>query len=210
MPSPPGSSPQDLVPKEVLDWASKNVSAFRDALAKGVIAPLNLVMLTRERMQEVVDDAVSRGRMTRRDANEMVQSLLRRGRSETEDVLSDLDRLLGRSPIDLDEVSGAARRRATKAATSARRRIERSGARTGARTGRGRRERAPMAQTARARAAASTGTRLPIASYDELTAARVQDRLNGLTTAELRRIRDYERRHANRKTVLAAIETKLG
>lgn len=206
MPRPSESSSQDLVPKEVLEWASKNVTAFRDALAKGVLAPLNLVMLTRERIQEVVDDAVSRGRMTRRDANEMVQSLLRRGRSETEDVLGDLDRLLGRSPIDLDDVTGTARRRATRAAASARRQIERSGRRTG----RGRRERTPMAQAARARAAASTGTRLPIASYDELTAARVQERLNGLTTAELRRIRDYERRHANRKTVLAAIEAKLG
>ena len=35
-------------------------------------------------------------------------------------------------------------------------------------------------------------------------------RLTDLTAAELRKVRDYERRNANRKTVLNSIETKLG
>ena len=38
----------------------------------------------------------------------------------------------------------------------------------------------------------------------------MRSRLGGLTPAELRKVRDYERRNANRKTVLAAIEAKLG
>ena len=50
---------------------------------------------------------------------------------------------------------------------------------------------------------------LPIAGYDDLSAAQVQDRLDGLTPAELRRLRDYEQRHANRKTVLDRIDRKL-
>ena len=50
---------------------------------------------------------------------------------------------------------------------------------------------------------------LPIAGYDELSAAAVQERLGDLSPAELRRLRDYERRHANRKTVLDPIERKL-
>jgi hypothetical protein len=50
---------------------------------------------------------------------------------------------------------------------------------------------------------------LPIAGYDELSAAQVQDRLDGLTPAELRRVREYEQRHANRKTVLDRIDRKL-
>lgn len=50
---------------------------------------------------------------------------------------------------------------------------------------------------------------LPIAGYDDLSAAAVQERLADLTPAELRRLRDYERRHANRKTVLDPIERKL-
>jgi hypothetical protein len=50
---------------------------------------------------------------------------------------------------------------------------------------------------------------LPIAGYDELSAAQVQERLEGLTPAELRKLHDYEQRHANRKTVLDRIERRL-
>jgi hypothetical protein len=57
--------------------------------------------------------------------------------------------------------------------------------------------------------APATERRLPIAGYDDLSAAQVQERLDGLTPAELRRLRDYEQRHANRKTVLDRIDRKL-
>ncbi len=50
---------------------------------------------------------------------------------------------------------------------------------------------------------------LPIDGYDELSAAQVQEQLEGLTPAELRKLRDYEQRHANRKTVLDRIERRL-
>jgi hypothetical protein len=50
---------------------------------------------------------------------------------------------------------------------------------------------------------------LPIPAYDELTARQATERLKSLTPAELRTVRDYERRHANRKSVLAAIERAL-
>ncbi len=53
------------------------------------------------------------------------------------------------------------------------------------------------------------GESFPVLGYDELTAAQVQIRLDGLSPAELRKVRDYERRHANRKTVLAAIDKNL-
>jgi hypothetical protein len=38
------------------------------------------LVLTRERIQEVLDDAVRRGRMTRDDASELLAELVRRGR----------------------------------------------------------------------------------------------------------------------------------
>jgi hypothetical protein len=50
----------------------------------------------------------------------------------------------------------------------------------------------------------------PVMGYDDLTAAQVTDRLEDLTAAELRKVRDYERRNANRKSVLSAIEKALG
>lgn len=49
----------------------------------------------------------------------------------------------------------------------------------------------------------------PIAGYDDLTAAEITKRLGDLTPAQLRKVRDRERRGANRKSVLAAVERKL-
>jgi polyhydroxyalkanoate synthesis regulator phasin len=49
----------------------------------------------------------------------------------------------------------------------------------------------------------------PLDGYDDLTAAQVVERLKGLDTRDLRRVRDYERRNANRKTVLSAVEQRL-
>jgi hypothetical protein len=53
------------------------------------------------------------------------------------------------------------------------------------------------------------GPTFPILRYDDLTADQVVIRLSGLTPAELRKVRDHERRNANRKTVLNSIESKL-
>ena len=43
-----------------------------------------------------------------------------------------------------------------------------------------------------------------------LTAAEVAAELDGMSDADLRRMREYEKANANRKTVLGAIERKLG
>ena len=106
------------------------------------MARLNPLIITRERLQEVLDDAVQRGRMTRDDATELFAALVRRGRAG---------------------VAGTVRR----------------------------------------------GTGLPIAGYEDLTAAEVVAELDTLSPEQLRQVRDHERRNANRKTVLSAIERKL-
>jgi hypothetical protein len=67
-----------------------------------------------------------------------------------------------------------------------------------------------MREVDRARRRAGVGPSFPISMYDDLNATQVQARLNDLTKAQLRKVRDYERRHANRKSVLGAIERKLG
>jgi hypothetical protein len=61
----------------------------------------------------------------------------------------------------------------------------------------------------RARRATGIGPSFPILGYDDLTAAEVTERLRDLSPPELRKVRDYERRNANRKSVLAAIEQQL-
>ena len=49
----------------------------------------------------------------------------------------------------------------------------------------------------------------PIAGYDDLTAAQITGRLDALSPADLRQVLDYERRNANRKSVLSALEKRL-
>jgi polyhydroxyalkanoate synthesis regulator phasin len=139
--------------------ATGGVADLREAL-HGLIDPLGMVMLTRERIEDALNDAVSRGRVTADDAQDLVASLIERGRRQTNDVLVELEDLVS-----------------TKAD--------------------------------KARRAAGMGASFPIAGYEDLTAAQVQARLDGLTPADLRKVRDHEKRHANRKTVLRAIDQRL-
>src|SRR3954447_25735105 len=181
------------------ELSGKSVADLRNALTRGVIAPLNLVMLTRDRIEEVMDDAVSRGRVTADDAQKLAQDLINRGRKQTDDVLGDLEGLLARA----GDV-GAARKRGTEAASRARRQVSEA-------TARARSAADPvLAQADRARRAAGVGPAFPIIGYDDLTVSQVESRLADLKPPELRKVRDYEKRHANRKTVLADIEQRLG
>ena len=61
----------------------------------------------------------------------------------------------------------------------------------------------------RARRRVGVGPPFPITLYDELTAPQVVARLKDLTAPQLRKVRDYEKRHDARKSVLSAIEKKL-
>jgi polyhydroxyalkanoate synthesis regulator phasin len=166
-----------------------------------------MIMVTRDRIEEAFEDAVSRGRMTADDAQEVLQGILARGRKQTDDVLGDLEQLLGRGRSEVGSVTSGARRRGTDAASRARKQV--GDATTRARS-RAREAADPALGLAdRARRSAGVGPSFPIIGYDDLTAAQVQGRLDGLTPAELRKVRDYEKRHANRKSVLNSIESKL-
>ena len=171
----------DTASSPASDVSAKSAAELREVLRKNLIQPLHLVMLTRERIEEVLADAVSRGRMTTDDAQNVAAGLLELGRKQTNDVLKDLEQLLGRGRGPLER----ARSRAVSAADPV------------------------LAQADRARRAAGVGPSFPILGYDDLTAAQVDTRLTDLTPAELRKVRDYERRNANRKTVLSSIEEKL-
>lgn len=160
------------------------IASLRDTLSKGVV-------LTSERLQETVDEAVTRGRMTAQDAEELVQNLLAIGRRQTQDALAELEGLVERSAR---ETRRQARARAKDVGAAARR--------------------APGSDRAlrtvdRVRRAAGLGQAFPIIGYDDLTTAQVKERLDELNPAELRKVRDHERRNANRKSVLTAIEHRL-
>ena len=67
-------------------------------------------MLTRERIQETLDEAAQRGRVTRTDANELVSELVRRGRAQTDDIVKDVESLLERGRDQLESATRRARR----------------------------------------------------------------------------------------------------
>ena len=109
--------------------------------------PLDVMVITRERLQDTLDDAVRRGRMTRDDAAELMAAIVRHA------ISAPAERVLRATGLVEDE--------------------------------------------------------FPISEYDDLTAAQIVSRLDGLEPANLRRVRDYERRNANRKTVLNATDSRL-
>src|SRR5262249_61485786 len=65
-------------------------ASLRDALRR-LLNPLEVVVITRDRVQDALDDAVRRGRMTRDDATDLLAELMRRGRRQTDDLLTDLE-----------------------------------------------------------------------------------------------------------------------
>jgi polyhydroxyalkanoate synthesis regulator phasin len=192
---------------------AKTVAEFREALRKNLIKPMEMVIISRDRIEEVLTEAVDQGRVTARDAQRITSGLVKRGQGQTRDVLKDLENLL-------EGVRGEARGRtagARKAAggVAARARTEAKGAASKARReaagARSRAARSPaLAQVDKARRGAGVGPNFPILEYDQLNASQIQSRLKDLTPAQLRKVRDHEKRNANRKTVLKAIETKLG
>jgi hypothetical protein len=118
--------------------------------AKNPLNPLDVMVITRERLQDALDEAVRRGRMTRDDASDLLSEIVRRA------ISAPADRMIR----EVKRVAGS-------------------------------------------------DDEFPIADYDDLTAAQIVSRLGELDLVALRRVRDYERRNANRKTVLAAVDQKL-
>ena len=159
-------------------------AALRDMLSKGVV-------ITSDLLQETVDDAVRRGRMTRQDAEELAQNLVAIGRRQTLDALAELEGLVERSA------------KQTRRQVDARVKGVSAVARRAPGTDRA------LRTVDRVRRATGLGHAFPVTGYDDLTSAQVKARLDDLDPAELRKVRDHERRTANRKSVLTAIERKL-
>ena len=49
----------------------------------------------------------------------------------------------------------------------------------------------------------------PIAGYDEKNVKEISDRLDALTASEIRTVREYEKRHKNRETLIEQFDRKL-
>jgi polyhydroxyalkanoate synthesis regulator phasin len=168
--------------------SDKSVKAFRDALDRSVT-------LSRDRIQEVVDEAVERGRMTRGDANELVSNLVNRGRKASDDLMRDLEKLLEQTRKEVEARTGPARRQAGRAAGRAARGVRDAADR-------------PLAEADKLRRR-TRAPGPPVTGYDQLTAGQVKSRLKDLSKAELRKVRTQERRGKARKGILDDIESRL-
>lgn len=152
-----------------------HLTELRELLAGGV-------MLTAQRVQESMDDAVRRGKLTRRDAEELARGLMETGRRQKSDLLAEIEQLLERSKSDLESASSLVREGTDRV----------------------------LREVDRVRRTAGVGSPVPIAGYDELTAAQVINRLADLSPSDLRKVRDHEKANGNRKSVLAKVEKALG
>lgn len=162
---------------------SDGILSLAEQLGRGTVRPRDLVMLTRDRIQETLHEAAARGRVTRKDADELVAELVRRGRTESTDLFGELEALLERGR---DQLQSATRAVGPAAAERLARGAD------------------------RARRSVGVGPSFPIRGYDELTAVQARSRIRELKPSELRRVLTYERQHANRKSVVQAIERQLG
>jgi polyhydroxyalkanoate synthesis regulator phasin len=171
--------------------AEQSVQAFRDALEKSVT-------ISRDRLQEVIDDAVRRGRMTRGDADEMLGRLVTRGRNQADEMVGQLERLVAQ----VRDAPGRAGAQAQKARRQVESRTERARKRTLKAVDK------PLAGADRVRRAAKVPG-FPITAYDDLSVKQIDRRLQELTRAELRKVRTYEGRNKSRKSLMRTLDRKL-
>src|SRR4051795_13618667 len=67
-----------------------------DSASRNVLNPLDVMVITRERLQDTLDDAVRRGRMTRDDASDLLAEIVRRAISApTDRVKREVRRVTG-------------------------------------------------------------------------------------------------------------------
>src|SRR6476469_8142737 len=98
---------------------SPSEQSLRESLAELRTTLTRGVVLTRERINETLEDAVRRGRMTRDDAEDLAASLMGTGRRQAQDLLADVDTLLGSGRRRTAESSDAIVRQVAKARRAA-------------------------------------------------------------------------------------------
>ena len=153
------------------------------AKAANTAAKRETVTLTRGRIQETLDEAASHGRVTRKDANDLVAELMRHGRQAGDEVREEVGELLGKGADRIQSV----RKKVRKAEP-----VDRI-----------------VRGADRARRAAGVGPTFPIIGYDDLNVAQVQVRIKELSRPDQRKVLTYERKHANRKSIVGPLEKAL-
>jgi hypothetical protein len=160
---------------------------LRELLGQAVVIPT-------ERLQSVLDDARRRGHVDTKGVEEIVQGVLKQSeeaRGRLESLLAAAWepwlRALGRTPTKdgtTPTQTAQAKERAKASGTAA-------------------------TTSTQKRAAPSTSRGFPIKGYDSLKAAEITAKLDGLTAAQLKKVRKKESDGKGRKGILSAIDRKL-
>jgi hypothetical protein len=177
---------------------TKNLRALHGALEHSLT-------IQRNRLQEIVDDLVSRGTLTRSDADGLLNQLVTSSKDYSQALLKVLDSVAADARRGLGggiaPVMATAGKTAGMIADTVRKApgLAAKKPRT-----------APKAAAKPAAKPPTTAASEPIPGYADLTVAEIKPRLTGLSAGALRRVRDLELAGKARKSVLGQIDQLLG
>ena len=172
---------------------TKNLRALQGAFEHSLT-------IQRTRLQEIVDELVSRGSLSRADADGLLNQLLTSSKDYSQALLKVLESVTADTRKSISAGIAPVMATAGKLAETVRNA-----------PGMPRKPpaRAPKAAPKPA-AVADAPAAEPIPGYDEMTVAQIKPRLTSLSAAALRKVRDRELSGKARKTVLAQIDQLLG
>ena len=188
-------------PSVDLTVVTKNIRALHGALEHSLT-------IQRARLQEIVDDLVSRGSMTRADADGLLNQLLSSSKDYSQALLQVLDSITtearkslggGIAPVmaTAGKIADTVRKAPGLASRTAPKSVPKSAPKP-----------APKAEP-KPSAVEDVGATDPIPGYGGLTVAQIRPRLAGLSSSALRKVRDRELAGKARKSVLEEIEKRL-
>lgn len=171
-------------------------SEVGDALQRALV-------LSSDRVQSVLEDAVLRGRMTRRDAEELATHLVTLGREQAQELRTALARSVGDTVASAGEAVASASGAVATAVPGKKRRRTKDASPKGTRPAA-----ASVATPNRSAAKAATTSNVPDDPSTK-TAKELVELTAKLTTSELWTLRELEAAGKGRATVLKAIDRKL-
>ncbi|WP_183098796.1 hypothetical protein [Nocardioides pelophilus] len=174
---------------------TKNLRALQGALEHSLT-------IQRTRVQEIVDELVSRGSLSRADADGLLNQLLTSSKDYSQALLQVLDSVTAEARKSIGAGIAPVMATAGKLADSVRQ--------VGKTSGRTSRSSAVAPKAAAKPAAPSAAAPAePIPGYAGLTVAEIRPRLTGLSPSQLRKVRDLELAGEARKSVLGQIDQLL-
>jgi len=177
-------------PSVDLTIVTKNLRALHGALEHSLT-------IQRTRLQEIVDDLVSRGSLSRADADGLLNQLLTSSKDYSQALLKVLDSVAADTRKGIGAGIAPVMATAGKLADTVRKAPGMP------------RKSAPKAAPKPAAVADATPAE-PIPGYAGMTVAQIKPKLSGLSAGALRRVRDRELAGKARKTVLEQIDRLLG